>query len=69
MIAFACASCQMKLSAKEELAGKRIKCPGCGQSMQVPGPVDKPAAAVEDLPTIAPAAQLVAHPHRAGVCR
>jgi len=62
MIAFACASCQMKLSVQEELAGKRIKCPGCGQTMRVPGPVDKPAApagAVEDLPTIAPIVQPV----------
>jgi len=44
MVAFACASCQKKLSAKEDLAGQRIQCPGCGQSMLVPGPVDKPAA-------------------------
>jgi len=62
MIGFACASCQMKLSVKEELAGKRIKCPGCGQSMLVPGPVEKPAAAVEDLPTIAPVAPPTGNP-------
>jgi len=64
MVAFACASCQMKLSAKEELAGQRIQCSGCGQSMLVPGPVETPApaAAGKDFwPTIAPTARPVAN--------
>ena len=36
MIVFACASCQKKLSIKDELTGKKIKCPLCGKLMIVP---------------------------------
>src|SRR5579885_701557 len=36
MLTFACTSCQKKLSVKEELAGKRVKCPGCGQVIAAP---------------------------------
>jgi DNA-directed RNA polymerase subunit RPC12/RpoP len=35
MIALSCPSCQKKLSVKEELAGKKIKCPGCGSLVAV----------------------------------
>ena len=38
MIAFSCSACQKKLSVKDELAGKKGKCPGCGQPVAVPGP-------------------------------
>jgi serine/threonine protein kinase len=31
MISFACSSCGKKLSVKDELAGKRVKCPACGK--------------------------------------
>lgn len=30
------ATCQKALSVKDEFAGKRVKCPGCGQSILVP---------------------------------
>lgn len=30
MLALICPSCQKKFSVKEELAGKKVKCPGCG---------------------------------------
>src|SRR5262245_7902656 len=36
MIVFTCTSCQKKLSAKDDLAGKKIKCPGCGAVASVP---------------------------------
>jgi serine/threonine protein kinase len=36
MLTFACPGCQKKLSVKEELAGKKDKCPGCGQPLIVP---------------------------------
>jgi hypothetical protein len=36
MIAFACPSCQKKLSVKDELAGKRAKCPGCAKVLSIP---------------------------------
>ena len=36
MIAFACTSCQKKLSAKDDLAGKKVKCSGCGAVVSVP---------------------------------
>ena len=36
MIAISCSGCQKKLSVKEESAGKKVKCPGCGQVHSVP---------------------------------
>lgn len=44
-IAIKC-KCGKALSVKDELAGKAIKCPGCGQPVRVPGDpaVAKPAA-------------------------
>jgi hypothetical protein len=38
-----CAGCGAKLQAPEKLAGKRVKCPKCGQPLAVPGL--QPAAA------------------------
>jgi hypothetical protein len=42
-VQFACGQCGKQLAAKPELAGKRVKCPQCGQAVQVPG--GAPAAA------------------------
>lgn len=36
-------ACGKGLSVKDELAGKRIKCPGCGEALPVPRPKDAPA--------------------------
>jgi len=41
-ISFAC-SCGKRLRAKEEWAGKRVKCPACGHSLVIPDPDDSPA--------------------------
>ena len=66
MLAITCSTCQKKLSAKEELAGKKVKCPGCSQVTTVPtqstanGRVGNkdlrtvPPAPNPDLPTIPP---------------
>ena len=40
-IVIAC-QCGKKLQAKDELAGKRVKCPQCGQPLTVPAPGDMP---------------------------
>ena len=42
-IAVAC-GCGKQLQAKRELAGKRVKCPGCGKALAIPGsePADLP---------------------------
>src|SRR5262245_10039949 len=37
MIRFAC-ECGRQLQAREELAGKAVTCPGCGQRVPIPGP-------------------------------
>ena len=37
MISFECPSCHKKLSVKEELAGKKGKCPQCRNTIRVPG--------------------------------
>jgi hypothetical protein len=64
MIAFACPSCQKKLSVKDELAGKKVKCPGCGQVMAVPQAAATLASGVmpklanlDDARTLPPAAR------------
>jgi formylglycine-generating enzyme required for sulfatase activity len=36
MIAFACPSCHKKLKVDDELAGKKVRCPGCGTVLAVP---------------------------------
>ena len=36
MIGFACSACGKHLKIKESLAGKRVKCPGCGQAVAAP---------------------------------
>lgn len=38
--------CAAKFRVKPELAGKRIKCPKCGQGLTVPGSSDQPTATV-----------------------
>jgi hypothetical protein len=35
-ISFACPSCEENLKVRDELAGKRVKCPGCGEPVAVP---------------------------------
>jgi hypothetical protein len=38
MIRMTCAGCGKKLHAKDELAGRRAKCPNCGQPVEIPIP-------------------------------
>lgn len=57
-ISIQCPGCKKKLKAKDELAGKRVKCPGCGQSIaisatQAPSGVAALAAALMALPPAA----------------
>ena len=35
-ILVACTACGKKLKVKEELVGKRVKCPHCGAAVRVP---------------------------------
>src|SRR5262249_54564884 len=44
MISCRCAGCGKDLKVKDELAGKMVKCPGCGKPVAVPAPVESPAA-------------------------
>jgi serine/threonine protein kinase len=39
MITFACSACQKKLAVKDDLAGKKAKCPACGRVTAVPAGV------------------------------
>jgi hypothetical protein len=47
-IKFECPHCKKSLSAKEHLAGKKVKCVACKQPLTVPAPVSSPAD-VDDL--------------------
>src|SRR4051794_17276923 len=38
MISFGCPSCQLKLSVKDEFAGRSSRCPTCKQALTVPSP-------------------------------
>ncbi len=40
-----CGSCQKKLKAHEKLAGKKVKCPGCGAVLKIPQPGSTATAA------------------------
>jgi hypothetical protein len=46
-----CQSCHKPLKVKEELAGKKVKCPSCGQS--VPVPLPEVEAEAEPEPVVA----------------
>ena len=36
MISFTCPACNKQLKIKDELAGKRVRCPGCATVLPVP---------------------------------
>jgi len=58
MIHFKCGKCGKKLAAKDESAGKRVKCPACGQIVPVPAAEEAPqgpAAKAASSPAQAPA--------------
>src|SRR5262245_15306387 len=58
MIQFPCSACGKKMNAKDELADKRVTCPGCGQIVRVPKPAPSkspvPAGPVGDTSTLPP---------------
>lgn len=45
MIRLTCSSCQVRLNAKEELAGQTRKCPKCGETLQIPEAPSAPETA------------------------
>jgi len=49
-ILFQCDSCQAKLKAKQELAGKTVRCPKCGHDVAVPS-FSKANVPVTDAPS------------------
>jgi hypothetical protein len=51
MIAFCCPACQKKVSARDEQAGKKARCPGCGRAVSIPAPTTEGAPLrAEDRP-------------------
>jgi hypothetical protein len=54
-----CAACRKKLQVRADMAGKAVKCPGCGKPVRVPGAAPTaaaPAAPRPERPRPAPAA-------------
>lgn len=43
-----CGECEKRLSVKDELAGKRVRCPGCQQPLRVPAAEEPDEWEVED---------------------
>ncbi len=50
MIAFACPGCARRLQVKEELAGKKVQCLGCGKPVLVPAASKEPTRVLGDSP-------------------
>lgn len=46
---FVCGFCESKIRVPDEYVGKRVKCPGCGKPVEVPGEVPADAGASLDL--------------------
>jgi hypothetical protein len=46
-IALACPECDRQMKVKDEMAGRRVKCPGCGSAITVPSPEDEEQVAEE----------------------
>ncbi len=45
---FACGFCESKIQVPDQYVGKRVKCPGCGKAVTVPGaPADDPGASLD----------------------
>lgn len=76
-IKFVCPHCQKPLQVKEDLAGKKVKCPGCQQVLDVPAgvvaatgaaapavsrPASAPAAAARPAVAVAPPPRVAAPP-------
>jgi serine/threonine protein kinase len=58
MIAFPCEHCRRTLKVKDDMAGKKGKCPHCGQPMRVPATV--PGGVSHDAATLLPNAPFAA---------
>jgi serine/threonine protein kinase/WD40 repeat protein len=54
MISLTCTSCRKKLSVKDELAGNKVKCPGCGKPVSVQAGSEKQATAGFESGKVAP---------------
>lgn len=65
-ITFACSSCSQPLKVKDELAGRAVKCPKCGQAARVPAPAPQIQAGsdvriVEEEPAAKPPPRPLPH--------
>ena len=49
-ISLSCPSCDKTLKVKDELAGRKVKCPGCGEAVPVPAGDEAAIVSAEKLP-------------------
>ncbi len=61
-ISVQCSECHKKLKARDEMAGKRVKCPVCGKSLEIPSLAvsQQPAKAPPPLPLASQGARVAA---------
>lgn len=60
-IAVQCGSCRKRFSAKEELAGRKVKCPQCGAVLTIPKPRPEPETA-RQITDLLDEYEMAAHP-------
>lgn len=51
---FSCPKCEVHLQAEVDMAGKAVKCPGCGTKIQIPASIAEQTPKVDEKPNIAP---------------
>src|SRR5439155_4482337 len=49
-ISLSCPTCDKTLKVKDELAGRKVKCPGCGEAVPVPAGDEAAVVSAEKLP-------------------
>lgn len=69
MIPLACPSCQLELKVKPDLAGKKVRCPKCNETVEIPtltvsaGPGERGFSENETMPLKAPAMVMDSQAH------
>ena len=67
MIRFPCPHCRRSISAPDHVAGKRAKCPGCSEAIEIPTPVVEAGFEVVESPEVVSDFEVVDEPSKPAV--